>query len=142
MKLFLDTNILLDLLLKRAPYDVPASHLFSLADKGKLQLYVSTLTVANANYSLSKLIGSEKSRALLLEVCVICSISPMNEDATKKALLSAFNDVEDAMQYHSAVLAGADIIITRDTKDYKQSALPVMSASEFLAWYDLNGKKI
>lgn len=62
-KLFIDTNIVLDLLGKREPFYDNAAKLFSLADRGKVKLYISSLTVANTNYVLSKL-KSKKRREL------------------------------------------------------------------------------
>ncbi|GHT17610.1 DNA-binding protein [Bacteroidia bacterium] len=140
MLVFLDTNILLDLLLEREPYCTPTAYLVSLADKGKIRLSISSLTVANANYTLSKRMGIGKARLLLQNVCVLCAVTSVDEQVIKKALFSKFEDTEDAIQYESALSARADVIITRNPKDFKHSELPTMDAQEFLTWYELNEK--
>jgi len=66
-KLFIDTNIVLDLLGKREPFYDDAAKLFSLADRSKVKLYISSLTVANANYVLSKLKSKKEARVILLK---------------------------------------------------------------------------
>ncbi len=137
MLLFLDTNIILDLLLEkqREPHYVDAARLMSLADKGKISITTSALTIATCNYILTKIVGTEKTKEVLARLTLICDIEAVDKDIVKKALASSFKDTEDAMQYYCATKASADIIVTRDKKDFKASALPIMSAKEFLMNY-------
>ena len=136
MLLFLDTNIVLDLLLeqKREQYYVDAAHLVSLADKQKIKITTSVLTMATANYLLAKVVGYEKAKEVLLKFTLICDVEAVDRDMVKMAL-TTFKDAEDGMQYYCAVKASADVIVTRDQKDFKISQLPVMNAAEFIAWF-------
>jgi predicted nucleic acid-binding protein len=139
LPVFLDTNIVLDMLLEREPFYKPAASLVSLADKKQIHALVSSLTIANVNYVLAKRIGAIKSRRLLQETCAVLDIASVDERVVKKALFSdsEFKDVEDAIQHYCALAANASVIITRD-KDYARSELPVMNAEEFLLWYSQN----
>ena len=70
-KIFIDTNIVLDLLGQREPFYEDAAKLFSLADRGKIKLYVSSLTIANSNYVLSKLKSAKEARVILIKFKVL-----------------------------------------------------------------------
>ena len=138
MLLFLDTNIVLDLLLEkqREPHYVDAAQLVSLTDKQKIKITTASLTIATANYLLTKIVGHEKAKEVLLKLMLICDVESIDKEIVRQALTSTtFKDTEDGMQYYCAVKAAADIIITRDLKDFKASALPTMSAKEFLTHY-------
>jgi predicted nucleic acid-binding protein len=139
MLLFLDTNIVLDLLLEkqREPHYVDAAQLISLSDKQKVRITTSALTIATANYLLTKVVGYEKAKEVLLKFTLICDVEAIDREIIRKALTSTFKDTEDGMQYYCAVKVSADIIITRDKKDFKNSTLSTMSAKEFLAHYKL-----
>jgi len=139
MLLFLDTNIVLDLLLEkqREPHYVYAAQLISLADKQKIKITTSSLTIATANYLLTKVVGYEKAKDVLLKFMLICEVEAVDREIVREALTSMeFKDTEDGMQYYCALKASADIIITRDQKDFKKSTLSIMSAKEFLAHYN------
>lgn len=131
-RLFIDTNIILDLLGERHPFYESAAKLATLADKKKLVLVVSPLSFATVNYVLSKFEKAEIVREKLRKFNIICEISSMGQSTIEKALNSKFADFEDALQYFGAVESGCDILITRNPKDFKISAIPVMSADECL----------
>ena len=132
-KLLVDTNIVLDLLAKREPFYKSAAHIFSLADKNKLKLSISTLTFANTNYVLSRLKSASEAREILRRFRVLVSIVSLNDKIIDLALNdSNFGDFEDGLQYYSAIENNLDIIITRDLKDFKGSKLPVMTPDEYL----------
>jgi predicted nucleic acid-binding protein len=133
-KLLIDTNIVIDLLAKRQPFYTDAAVLFSLADKGQLNLFVSSLTVANTHYVLSKFQDSEKARMILRRFKVLVSVLDLNDKLIDLALNdTTFKDFEDSLQYYTALENSLDVIITRNLKDFKPSKLPVMTAGEFLA---------
>ena len=132
-KLLVDTNIVLDLLAKREPFYKSAAHIFSLADKNKLKLSISTLTFANTNYVFSRLKSASEAREILRRFRVLVSIVSLNDKIIDLALNdSNFGDFEDGLQYYSAIENNLDIIITRDLKDFKGSKLPVMTPDEYL----------
>ena len=131
-RLFIDTNIVIDLLAQRADYSA-AAKLFTLADKGEVELLVSSLTFANTNYILVKHEGKDQTLKILRDLELIVTITNLSGKVVQLALNdNNFRDFEDGLQYYSAIEDGAAAIITRNQKDFKASQLPVMNASQFL----------
>ena len=131
-RLFLDTNIVVDVLERREPFCHDAVRLFTMAYNKQVQLIVSPMTYSTASFLLRKH-GSEGVRNLLSNFRQLSRVATTNERTVDDSLASQFNDFEDAMQYYTAVKAKADVIITRNGKDFAASKLPVMTAAEYLA---------
>ena len=132
-RLLIDTNVLLDLLAKRDPFYKSAAQIFSLADKNKLKLSISSLTFANTNYVLSRLKSASEAREVLRQFRVLVKILSLNDKVIDLALNdSKFRDFEDGLQYYSAIENNQEIIITRDLKDFKESKIPVMTPEEYI----------
>ena len=100
--IFLDTNIVLDLLAHRMPFYTEAAKLFSLADK-KIVVSVSALCLADINYILSKQIPEMEVRKILRKFKVLVTVLPLDDKITDLALNSEFRDFEDAIQYFTAI---------------------------------------
>ena len=133
-RLFLDTNIVLDLLAKRHPFYESAAILFSLADKNKIRLFVSSLTFANTNYVLSKFISPKKSREILKRFKFLVNVQPIEDKIIELALNDdKMHDFEDGLQYYAALKCNAEGLITRDLSGFKNAKIPVMNAEAFLA---------
>ncbi|WP_341228063.1 PIN domain-containing protein [uncultured Arcticibacterium sp.] len=132
MRVFLDTNILVDVLGERKPFNNLAEKIVTLADQRKITLVVSALTYANVNYIISRDYGREQTLEKLRKFKAISEICPLDETIIEKGLLSKFTDFEDALQYYSALRANCEMIITRNGKDFKESAIPVLTPDEFL----------
>lgn len=133
IRLLIDTNIIIDLLAQREPYYDSASKLFSLADKNKIRLSVSSLSFANTNYVLSRVLNPNEAREILRRFKVLVDILPLTVKIIDLALNdSGFADFEDGLQYYSALESNIKIIITRDLKDFKSAKIPVMTAEEYL----------
>ena len=133
MKLFFDTNVILDLILKRELFfnDVAAIISFS-ESNDNVKLYVSSLSIVNANYIASKFTSKKnviESLKMLRLAFDVIEVSVKEIDA---ALYSDFNDFEDAVQYFTALKMSCNYIITRDSKDFKTSKIPALSPNEFL----------
>jgi predicted nucleic acid-binding protein len=131
-KLFLDTNIILDLLGEREPFYIPSAQLATLADQKKIKLIASPISFATVNYFLTKSEGMSNAKEKLRKFKILCDIAAITESIVEKALHSEFNDFEDALQYFCALDSKCDIIITRNQKDFKHALLPVMSAEEYI----------
>ena len=137
IKILIDTNIVIDLLAKREPFYKSAAQLFSLADKQKLELSISSLTFANTNYVLSRLKSTQEVREILRRFRVLIKVLQLNDKLIDLALNdNNFKDFEDGLQYYTAIENEQDIIITRDLKDFKESKIPVMTADEYLVSID------
>jgi predicted nucleic acid-binding protein len=131
-KLFIDTNVMMDLLGERAPHYYNAAKIATLADKGKVKIVVSAFSYPTVYYLLTKFETSEKVKEKLRKFKIISEVSDLDEIVIEKGLASNFSDFEDALQYHCALKADCDILITRNAKDFKGSSIPVMTGEEFL----------
>jgi predicted nucleic acid-binding protein len=131
-KLFLDTNIILDLLACRMPYYTEAAELFSLADKKEIKLAISSLCLADIHYILSKQNPEMEVRKILRKFKVLVNVLSLDDKITDLALNSEFRDFEDAIQYFTAIENDQELIITRNHTDFKESKIPVMTAGEFI----------
>ncbi len=131
-KVFVDTNIIIDLLAKREPFYKDAQDLFTLSDKKEIQLCISSLSFANAYYSIAKHHKEVDAKKYLAKFKVLFTVLPLEDKSIELALASEFNDFEDGLQYFTAMDNDADIIITRNKKDFKNSKIPVLTAGEYL----------
>jgi len=132
-KLFIDTNIVIDLLAKRKPFYDEAAMLFTLADKQKIRLSVSALTFTNTNYILLQSKKPEEAKLILRKLKLIVQVLSLDEKIVGLSLNdNDFKDYEDALQYFTALENGVDAIITRNLKNFQKAKLPVMTASQFL----------
>jgi predicted nucleic acid-binding protein len=131
-RIFLDTNVVLDLLGERVPFYKPAAQIASLADNGSIELFSSALSYATVNYILSKSEGAEIAKEKLIKFQIISKISSLDESVIEKGLNSKFSDFEDSLQYFSALKSNCNIIITRNGKDFKRSQIPIMTPNEYL----------
>ena len=132
-RVFLDTNIVLDLLGFREPFYKYAAKIATLADQGKIKLFVSAITFATANYILAKYYAKDIAIDKLRKFNIFTTICSIDEEVIEKGLNSSFKDFEDALQYFSALKMNCNYIITRNSKDFKDAEIPVMTAEEFLA---------
>ena len=131
-KIFVDSDIVLDVLCKRDPYYEYAAKVFSLADMKKLTVYTSSLVVANVYYILRKAIGIEKSKEALRKLRLLVNIIPIQEREVDIALNSSFADFEDALQYYTAIKHGMETLLTRNIKDYKEKDLIIQTPEQFI----------
>jgi predicted nucleic acid-binding protein len=133
-KVLVDTDVCLDLLTGRKPFNQSAELLFALGDAGKIRLYVSAISFSNLDYILRKeLISGRKSRAILSQLEAVVTVLPVGEKTIQGALRSDFNDFEDAIQHQVALENGQSVLITRNLKDYKKANCLIMSPEMFLA---------
>ena len=131
-KLFLDTNVMLDLLGEREPFYDSIAKIATIADKGKVKLIVSALSYSTVYYLLSKFEKNEIVKEKLRKFKVISETSDLTDQIIDKGLTSKFPDFEDALQYHCALKLDCNILITRNEKDFKKSDIPVMTPDEYL----------
>ncbi len=131
-KILLDTNIIIDFLGERKGFYDPAAKIITLADKKKIKIYVSVVSMATAYYVLAKYENKKAALEKVRKFKVLCEISSMNNKVFEKALNAPFDDFEDALQYFSAVEDNCDLIVTRNEKDYKTALIPVMNPENYL----------
>lgn len=134
MKLFLDTNIVIDLIGDREPFSSEAAALFQLASDGEVQLQVSDLSIINIVYILRRLkYPLVDIYNALIGIRPLVTITGIGSKAIDDCLQAHWTDFEDYAQYSSAKNAGADRIITRNKKDFPDTDVPVQTPAEFLA---------
>ncbi len=132
-KLFVDTNVVLDLLARRAAYYDEAASLFSMADRKQIEIAVSSLTMATAGYMLLRQMNANKVKSILRKLRLMVRILPLDAQIVDLALNDdSFSDFEDGLQYFTAWENEQDLIVTRNLKDYKGSKLPVMTGRQFI----------
>lgn len=135
-KVFVDSDIVLDLLSGRQPHYNYAAELFSLADENSIKLYVSSLTFANVNYILSKQLSSGQDRKMLLKFKTLINVLSVNDKVIELALASDFSDFEDAIQYNTAIENNITTLLTRNLKDFKKANITILTAQQFLKAID------
>lgn len=133
MTLFLDTNVLIDLIDKREPFYNDIAVIASMAENKDLKIAASSLSFVNTVYVVSRNIDEKLVLEALKKFRIICDVSNIDEIVIDKSLISNFNDFEDAVQYFSALHHKSEVILTRNKKDFKNSEIPIMTPSEFLA---------
>jgi predicted nucleic acid-binding protein len=132
-KAFVDANILLDLTLKRADYGV-AKEIMTLAIEGRIQLYVSPSIIHIVGHWLTKAYNQAKAKEILISLLndVVCI--DISHELVITSLHSSIRDIEDAMQYYTALHYQIDYFISRDKQLKKDaiSILPIYTPEEFL----------
>jgi predicted nucleic acid-binding protein len=133
LKIFIDSDIILDLLSEREPFYDSAAALFSFIEKGKVAGFTSPLVLSNVHYVLRKRISKQKTLECLKLLKNIIQILPVDKRAIESALDSDFNDFEDAIQCFCAEQNGIKYFITRNKIDYKKTSIPILTAKEFIS---------
>ncbi len=134
-KIFIDTNIALDLLLERNKFFNLAKTVFIVANRQRITLCFSALSFGTITYFLEQKFTKEETKNKLKEFAKIVRILPFNEYIIDNALYSNFKDIEDGYQYFVAKEYNIPIIITRNTKDFLVDDLSVITPEQFLNMY-------
>jgi predicted nucleic acid-binding protein len=130
-KIFVDTNILLDLLADRKPFSKHAVDIFNAAEQEKIQLFTSSHSIATIYYLLKKYIHDKSLRNILLTLVEYLTIIPVDETLLTRGLRSHYKDFEDSIQiFCAATIHDMDCIVTRNIRDFKGSDLPVFAPDE------------
>ena len=139
MKVLFDTNIILDVLLDREPFSEYSSYLMSMVERSEINGYVCATTVTTIYYLLSKHLNKEKTSKSITSIVRLFEVTSVNRLVIENALSSKFTDFEDSVLHESALHAGAEYIITRNTKDFKKSEIPTFTPTEFLSMLESLG---
>jgi predicted nucleic acid-binding protein len=131
-RVLLDTNVVLDFLLDRAPFADAAAAIWQANDDGQVEAYVSVVTPVNVFYIARKLKGAATGRQLVESLLSACRVCAPDRSALLSALALPVKDYEDAVQVVSAQAELLDALITRDPDDYKGVQFPVISPAGFL----------
>lgn len=128
---FLDTNIIVDLIADRKPFSKYAIELFNKAEEKKINLFTSSHSIATTHYLLKKYLEEKDLRNILYNLLDYLTVIPVDVDVLKKGLLSKHKDFEDAIQIICASSVGKiDCIVTRNIKDFRNCELLVLTPDE------------
>lgn len=130
MKILLDTNIVLDVLMDRMPFADAATELFSKVEDGTIIGYLCGTTITTVYYLAAKSVGAPRAQVEIKKMLGLFEVAPVNRVVLESALVADFSDFEDAVIHEAACLVGAEAIVTRNQKDFKKSRIPVYSAEE------------
>jgi predicted nucleic acid-binding protein len=133
MVLLIDSDVLIDYLIKREPFYENANKLVELCSNRFFKGFISSQCIANIFYILRKKYTVKERRVLLRSLCTLFSICSVSGDMIIAGLEDfSFSDFEDCVQMHCAISVNADFIITRNTKDFTNSRIKAITPAEFL----------
>jgi predicted nucleic acid-binding protein len=132
LKILLDTNIVLDVLMDRLPYSDTATVLFSKVEDGTIIGYLCCTTITTVFYLASKTVGAARAHEEIKKLLSLFEVAPVNRHVLESALELDFNDFEDAVIHEAACHIGVDAIVTRNQKDFKKSRISVYSSEEMV----------
>lgn len=133
MKVLVDTNIVLDVLLARRPFVDAAAKVFALVEESRIEGFLCATTVTTVDYLLGQALAPEEARQALEKLLDLFEIAPVNRPVLEQALRSKIPDFEDAVLEQAARLVGADAIATRNTKHFVKSAVTVLDPAELIS---------
>jgi len=128
---FMDANVVIDFLANLQPFWLHSAWLCNLAVDGKVIIYISAVSYNNIYYILRQSLTRNGAIKLLAELAEISEVVDVTGMVIRQSLKTDFNDYEDAIQYYCALSTPQiDFIVTRNTKDFKKSTLPVLTPVE------------
>lgn len=132
MKLLVDTNVVLDVLLDRSPFSEPATRVFSCVERGGITGYLGATTITTVHYLAAKVIGKAEANRAVEKLLVLFDVAPVSRMVLQSALSLGFSDYEDAVLHEAAHHAGLDGIITRDVAGFRRAILSVYRPDDLL----------
>jgi len=136
VKILVDTNVVLDLLLDRSPFADSAAKIFSLVENSAVEAFLCATTVTTIDYLLTRSLPRDVAKKALFRLLELFEIAPVNRSVIEEALQCRMTDFEDAVLSHAANLVGATAIITRNTKDFRYSPVKALDPAEFLSVFE------
>lgn len=133
MKLFLDANVVLDVLARRPPWVEDSAAVLSLVDAGVAEGLVAVHSVTTLDYLLRRHLGREEAATVLIDLLGLVRAVAVDHELLLKAYSLGWEDFEDAVQAVCALEAGADYLVTRNPDDFEPLTIPVVTPAELLA---------
>jgi len=132
LRVIVDTNVVLDVLLARRSFVEFASRVFALVEQSRIEASLCATTVTTVDYLLTQSLSRDEGRQALRGLLELFEIAPVNRSVIEKALQSKIEDFEDAVLEQAGRLTGAEAIITRNTKDFRKSSIKALDPTELL----------
>jgi len=132
VNVLIDTDVLIDLALGRKPHDEPAAHLLDALERRRASGFLAWHSASNFYYVVAPRRGKDTARAFLLDLAQFVEIAPTTTESLRQAGRLRLRDFEDAMQVAAAIACGADLIATRNHRDYRAAPIRVAAPGEIL----------
>jgi len=132
MRILLDTNIILDIALKREPFYEPSARILRASDFDRTHLFITASIATDLYYVLSREKGPDTARAFIADLLAAVDVCGVDKDVLLEAVNSDFPDFEDAVQNFAAAGGAIDVIVTRNEADFAGSALTVLAPCELV----------
>lgn len=136
MNVFIDTNIIIDVLERREPFFILSANLLELGHSGTVNLFATSLSFINGIYVSRKAIGKEEAIKKVRLLRSFINVSPISSLEFDNALDLGIKDIEDALQYCSAISSKCEVIVTRNKKDFPDNNnITIVTPQEFFDTY-------
>lgn len=132
MKVLIDTNVIVDFLLRREPFFQDAVFVFDLIEKREIQGFISAISVTTVDYIVCQAKSRELSYRFIHDLLEIFEVCEVGKETFLQALQQKGRDLEDNMIIANALAYHLDTIITRNKKDFKEAQLQILTPSEFI----------
>lgn len=133
MNVFVDTNVLLDVLMERQPFAADSKRIWFLAETGRIKAHVSAISFNNIYYIVRKMRGTQAAVAVMRMLRDTFAVVACDERVILQSIDARFEDFEDAIQFFSALHCRASCLVTRNPDHFPPSDPPALSPAEFLA---------
>ncbi len=138
MRILFDTNIILDVLLNRKEFIEISANLVGMVENKNIDGYLCATTITTLDYLISKAINRKQAKIEIQKLLALFKIADVNSIVLKLSINSDFNDFEDAVQYYSGEYSEVEGLVTRNTKDYRNTDLPIYSPDELWGIVKIN----
>ena len=136
MRVIIDTNVVLDVLLERETFVKAAVDVFCLVEESRIDAFLCATTITTIDYLLTQSLPASKARDALRKLISLFEIATVNRSVIERALDSKIKDFADAVLAEAGQMTGVDSIVTRNTKDFVISNLKIFDPNEFLAQFN------
>lgn len=135
MRILVDTNVVLDLLLGREPFVQDAARIFALVERAEVEGFLCATTLTTVDYLLGQSLSEEETRKAIRRLLSLFEIAAVNRVVLDAASEGSIRDFEDGVLAESANHVGVERIITRNTRNFAKSPVVAVDPSEFLAQF-------
>jgi predicted nucleic acid-binding protein len=133
VRILVDTNVVLDLLLARKPFVSDAAKIFTMVERGSVEGFLCATTLTTIDYLLGQSLSERDAREAVRKLLSLFEVASVNRVVLTAAIESSMRDFEDAVLAQSANHSGVERIVTRNTSDFSQSPVIAVDPPEFLA---------
>ncbi len=132
MKILIDTNVIVDVALEREPYLVDSEQVLLFVEQDEVEGYISASTFSDLYYIIRRQKSREWTFDFLSRLLTYCEIATVNEAAIRMALTANFRDLEDAIQYATAMVNELEAIVTRNPQDFPVTTPRIMTPNQLI----------